>query len=573
MKNFSIAKKLTLSFGIIILLYIATILCSLFIGLKGVTENFTGFYNGPYRTAGYAHSLRRQIQGIQKDMAYMVLETDLESLKEINDDLNVRVDDFSKTLDAMNQALILQENKDKVALIQAGAAERKEIRSRIIALCYANDIDGAYQILKAEYTPASQEVTEILRDLNDSVSIVADEYYDQANSSAAEAFYLILILFGVSAAIAVGLCVYIIRGIRKPLAEVEHAVTQLSHGNFNVDVRYQSRDEMGAMANSIRSLIQSLKEYIENIRFVLGKMSDGDMTVTVDIDYQNDFAPIKEALGNINASMNDTLCQIQISAEQVASGSQQVATGSQLLAQGATEQASSVEELAATMAEISNRIHQASADANKARGNMNDTADEIRDGESQMRRLVAAMSEISSTSNEIQKIVRTIDDIAFQTNILALNAAVEAARAGSAGRGFAVVAEEVRNLASKSAQAAKNTTDLIENTISAVQNGSRMVNDTKVSLDKIAAKANDVSLLVSEIASSMSEQAGSIKQVNIGVEQISNVVQTNSATAEESSAASEELSGQAQTLQGLVARFRLTGTSPSHSSLPSMTRY
>lgn len=182
---------------------------------------------------------------------------------------------------------------------------------------------------------------------------------------------------------------------------------------------------------------------------------------------------------------------------------------------------------------------------------------EVENCDRQMQELNTAMNRISQKSGEIGKIIKTIEDIAFQTNILALNAAVEAARAGSAGKGFAVVADEVRNLASKSAEAAKNTTMLIEDSIQAVENGTKLTAGTTESLKKVVESTMVIKTAVGRISQATGEQASNLNQVTTGVDQISSVVQTNSATAEESAAASEELSGQSQMLKNLISQFKL----------------
>lgn len=249
--------------------------------------------------------------------------------------------------------------------------------------------------------------------------------------------------------------------------------------------------------------------------------------------------------------------QINIASEQVASGASQVADGAQVLSRGATEQASSVEELAATINDISRYSTNTAASTLDADKQVQIAGSRVQACDRQMKDMLSAMEEIRSKSVEISKIIKTIEDIAFQTNILALNAAVEAARAGTAGKGFAVVADEVRNLASKSAEASKNTAALIAGTVQAVEKGFGYANETAGSLVEIVDVAKSVSVTVGKISEDAKEQANAISQVTTGIEQISGVVQSNSATAEESAAASEELSGQAQMLKSLVGKFKL----------------
>lgn len=360
-----------------------------------------------------------------------------------------------------------------------------------------------------------------------------------------------------SCAITILFGVFVIKSITRPLSEIESAAKLAASGKLDATISFVSGDEFGVLAENIRTLIGNLRLYISDIASVLGSIAEGDMTASPDMEYPNDFLPIKNSLQKITASINDLLKQMQTSSQQVASGSEQVSSGAQSLAQGASEQASSVEELAASINEISEKIKQNADHAQNARIEMDKTTDEIKKSDEHMKKLICAMDSIAGTSKQIQKIIKVIDDIAFQTNILALNAAVEAARAGEAGKGFSVVADEVRNLASKSADAAKDTTSLIQDTLSAIENGDTMAKNAGRAIDQISQQAEMVDALIQNISQTSAAQAGALEQTNTAVNQVSNIIQTNSATAEESAAASEELAAQAETLRTLATDFHL----------------
>ena len=365
----------------------------------------------------------------------------------------------------------------------------------------------------------------------------------------------------------------------KPIRKLAGVATEMANGNLNIEFEVKENNEIGMLGDALKESIDQIKNYsayIDEIAAVLGQISQGNLAFQLKYDFSGEFAKVKTALEQTAYMLNDSLSAIQTAAEQVDAGSSQVADGSQALSQGATEQASSTEELAATVMEINDNVHRAGEYAGDARTKTDEASRMMLECNEQMNSLVGAMDEISKTSEEIGKIIKTIDDIAFQTNILALNAAVEAARAGAAGKGFAVVADEVRNLAAKSAEAAKNTTELIESTVNAVNHGTSLANETAKALDNVVKKATVVDTKIQEIAAVCEEQANAIQEINVGIDQISSVVQTNSATAEESAAASEELSGQANMVKELVGKFRLRNVDPVAAagfSQPSRSNY
>ena len=354
-------------------------------------------------------------------------------------------------------------------------------------------------------------------------------------------------------------CALLISYFLKPLQKVVEVGEKLSVGDFDMNLSYKSKDEIGKLMHSMGDVVSRIRSIIGDLSEKLNQLAQGNFNVEMNNAeyYSGAYRPLFDSIQNISTDLSGTMAEIQQSAVQVNSGAEQVSSGAQGLSQGATEQASSIEELSATMNDISAKIRETAETTREASRLSNMAGQSVMVSNEKMREMSLAMEEITEKSQEISKIIKTIDDIAFQTNILSLNAAIEAARAGAAGKGFAVVADEVGNLAQKSAKAAQSTSSLIEETIEAVNKGVRISEETAESLTEVVTRAGKINDLIDIASSSSEEQARGVSQLSVGIDQISSVVQSNTATAEESAAASEELSGQANILSDLVGRFRL----------------
>lgn len=428
-----------------------------------------------------------------------------------------------------------------ISAVQANKLE--EARALAFGQDYGMQIDGMNQAIVEFNTGMNRGIGEIIKKQSQSVMQLG---------ILIEVLCVLLILIQISNAVITK------KLIIKPLLKLKTTMTDMSAGhlsaamNMNVD-----NTEIGQLAGAMLDMRTRISDYIKEIDSILHRISQKDITAQVQNQYVGDFEPIHTSLNLIITSLSETFSALESSIHQISDGAEHVSLTAQNLSQGASEQTNSVERLSSDISRISAQINANVTNATEANTFAITAGASLNTSNQQMSAMVTAMTDIRASSDEIAKIIKTIEDIAFQTNILALNAAVEAARAGSAGRGFAVVADEVRNLANKSAEAAKQTNILIEKSVKTVENGVKIADETANSLSDVVTGSLAMADLITKITQASNEQAVSILQINEEVEQISAVVRTNSITSQQSAATSEELSGQADMMKSMVDMYKI----------------
>jgi len=352
-----------------------------------------------------------------------------------------------------------------------------------------------------------------------------------------------------------------IEAIKAIVSDIEILTKAIKDGDLSV--RADAKKHHGEYSKIILGINQMFDAIIKPINDTakhLKLMSNSEFNFQMTGDYKGDYAILKNSINETVSSINQTLNQVKLVVDNVNSGSSQVAAASQSLSQASTEAASSLEEISASMQQISAQAKHNNENATAANGVLSTAKTAVEHGNSQMKEMVAAMNAINESARNISKIIKAIDEIAFQTNLLALNAAVEAARAGKHGKGFTVVAEEVRNLAQRSAKAAKETAEMIEDSINKTESGTAIAGSTAKILDSIVSEVVKSTDLMGEIASASKEQMQGIIQINQGLSQLDKVTQQNTATSEEAAATAEELSSHSAELKGMINQFKLDET-------------
>ena len=554
-RKLKVGMKLKYAFTTVIVTFAVAMVVSL-VSIVMMNVDTYKFYKEAYANSTLQMEIRKDIQLVGKYILWSMTTDDTASTQSYLNSAQKYADQVGKNVTTLEKSF---HDKKKVAELKDAIEELKKQRAAVVELAKRNKNDEALALFNSDYNDATEKIQDILVDIGKVASAEAKSQYTSARVTGLVSIILMILIGAGTVAFSTVIRTTITGIMLKPIQELEGAAEKLKAGQLDVEINYESPDELGKLAGNFRQACKTLEVIVQDTSYLLGEMAEGNFNVSSNNPqiYIGNFKQQYESMSKLKHELSDTLTQINEASEQVASGSGQLAGGAQALAEGATDQAGAVEELTATVESVSG-IAESSAESASGAYQMVRTAVEQADqSREELQALTNAMERISSTSQEIQNIIGSIEEIASQTNLLSLNASIEAARAGEAGKGFAVVADQIGKLAGDSAQAAVNTRDLIEKSLQEIENGNQITEKTVAALNKILESMNDFANAVKGASESSTEQANMLKQIEQGIEQISSVVQSNSAAAEETSATSQELSAQSEGLKNLVGRFKL----------------
>ena len=555
LKDKKINEKLKTTFIYIMSLFILAVVSS-FIALQITGNKIKAFYDKPFVNSVLQLEIRKDTQIVVKNILLAVTTEDQNKAVQYINEANKYTQSVTDNIEKLESNF---DNKELLEQLKNERAVQTRIRDELIKLVNENKKEEAIALYNSEYEKELNNLQDTLVKIGDYAKNNAERNYHSAITTKNITF-IVLILISIGSIVS---CIYMVFGLvkllTKPIVELEEAAKKLEKGILDVEIKFESQDELGILANSFRNTCSFLKTIVLDINEILGQLSDGNFNVNSSRleHYIGDFSTTKDSIQKIIESLNYTFFEIKEATVQVKGGAEQVAETSQTISEGATEQASAIEELTASLGEVNEKVQNSVKHAKETNVITSELGVQIEESNEKMNEMVKAMEEIDNSSRNIREIINTIASISEQTNLLALNAAIEAARAGESGKGFAVVAEEVRKLAEESSQAVKDTAELIESSIKSVEKGKIIADTTAVSLKEAVKKTEEAVQLVDNISNISEVQAVSINQINGGIDQIADVVQSNSAIAEESAAASEELSAQADTLESMISRFKL----------------
>ena len=555
-KNMKVRKSLLLGFSTTIIISLALIISSIVV-MNLLSNGYDDVINNHIKANELITSIRLESNIAARNVRDIALIPDDPN----NPQLEAVALDCIENMDTMFAELeqVFPLDMKYLSSYESAARAWMTAAPAIIAEVNAGRVEQATSMVQYECTPKLNEMTSLATEVDQMLSSAEEEAIAHQQQVVVITSLVMIIATTIATIVVMLFIQRILSSILPPVAQVHEALMGFSKGDFTIPVEFESRSELGDMCHAMRNSQRILNAVVEDECRLLAAFASGDFSARTQNEdaYVGRLKDVLHSMRDMTIDVTNTMIRIVDSSKQLDLGTDQVSDGAQALSQGATEQAAATEELSSAITEINQNIqssHDMAVDARKA---TEQAGHDMNECSAQMVQMLEAMDEINHSSEEIGKIIKTIEDIAFQTNILALNAAVEAARAGAAGKGFAVVADEVRSLAAKSAEASKNTSDLISASLTAVSKGVKLAHSTADQIKLVAEGAATVMSKVNEITALSEQEAESMEQISQNVEQISAVVATNSATAEESAAASVELARQAALLRELTQHFTL----------------
>ena len=527
----------------------------------------TRMYNNALNNYGFSQGdigkAMTAFSGARSEVRAAVGYMDEDIISDAKDTYYTRKDSFQQYLDDIESSMVTQAGKDAYNQIVKDLDGYWDLSDQLIEEGSTTDQEISKKVQRREADELGPAYQVVYNDLKNLMNIYVQKG-DQIESVLAvmEIIAVIIMIAVIILSILSGRRYgnQIADGISKPLQQISERLKTFAEGDLDSEFpEHDAKDEVAEMIETARQMADNLNVIISDSGSLLNEMADGNFAVATEHEerYTGKFNDLLIGIRNMNRKINDSLHQVEETAEQVSMGSGNMAEAAQSLAEGATEQAGAVEELQATIADITANVEHTAADLQKSHADARKYADDAHHSREQMHAMVEAMQRISESSMKIENIISELEDIASQTNLLSLNASIEAARAGEAGKGFAVVADQIRKLAEQSAASAVSTRELIEGSIHDVEDGNKAVALVSETLDEVIKGINDIADTSKSLSENSQSQATAMEQAEQGVNQISEVVQSNSAMAQETSATSEELSAQAETLDNLVKQFKL----------------
>lgn len=556
LKDAKVTKKITMVITIVIMLFVVGVIVS-FVGLTIVNNNIKNFYNEPYVATPLQMEIRKDVELTAKNILWAILETDNSITREKVNEADSACDNVSTKITTLRNTL---QNDELLNELDVVWNDLTEVQEQLLDFALnSRDSDEALELFNGKYTTLTAELQNVLEEVAD----YADQNAKHAYNSSQTVTIVVYVVMILISAIAILVGIYFIRKLGRlltlPINELKKAALQISKGDFDVDIEYESLDELGDLAITFRETCLVLKKIISDLADITAELVKNNYTVKSENMnlYVGEFRPVIDDLMSMISGQSSVMKSIKGAADQVSFGANQMAENSQSLAEGATEQAGAVQELTAS---IENVTSVAIANAKTALNSYEGSDLYRRQAETsrqQMDVLSKSMEQIKYASKQIENIIAEIEDIASQTNLLSLNATIEAARAGDAGKGFAVVADQISKLATDSAVSAARTRELIMKCTEEVDNGNHLTSEAQNGLADVINGIDILAKSVKESSDNFKTNADTLKQVLQGIEQISSVTQNNSAVAEESSAVSEELFAQSESLDQIISQFTL----------------